>query len=103
MSANERGMALGAVIILSVVFAIAAFAAMTMSVSRAQTSGMQGRRLQAQYAAEAGVVFTMQRLWRDPTYCGNPAPPAISGMTVNVTVTNCGAGNSHTVQARVTY
>ena len=100
---SERGLALGMVVVLSVVFAIAAFAAMMIAVSRAQTSAVQEHRLQAQYAAEAGLVFAMQQLWSNPNYCGTPAPPAMAGMTVSLTVTNCGSGSNQTIQATVTY
>jgi len=103
MSNNERGMALGMVIVMALIFAVAAFGVMTLSVSRSQTSGRQAHRLKAQYAAEAGLVWATQRLWRDQAYCGTPDPPAINGMSVDVTVINCGAGHTHALIAKVLY
>ena len=74
-----------------------------LSASRSQTSSLQAHRLKAQYAAEAGLVWAMQRLWRDQAYCGNPDPPAMNGYSVDMTVSNCGAGNTHTLSAKVNY
>ena len=56
---NERGIALGLVIITAMVFSIAAFAALTMSMARINQSAYNVRRLQARYAAEAGLVWAM--------------------------------------------
>ncbi|MBI4322761.1 MAG: hypothetical protein HY596_00620 [Candidatus Omnitrophica bacterium] len=103
MNTNERGVALGMVIVMALIFAVAAFGVMTLSVSRSQTSGLQAHRLKAQYAAEAGLVWAMQRLWQDQAYCGEQDPPPINGLTVDVTVTNCGPGNTHTLSAKVLY
>ncbi|MBI4323625.1 MAG: hypothetical protein HY596_05060, partial [Candidatus Omnitrophica bacterium] len=64
---------------------------------------LQAHRLKAQYAAEAGLVWAMQRLWQDQAYCGAPDPPVINGLNVDVTVTSCGAGNTHTLSAKVLY
>ena len=120
MSNNERGVALGMVIVMALIFAVAAFGVMTLSVSRNQTSSRQAYRLRAQYAAEAGLVQATQRLWRDPTYpaasCIDGTCPAcspagssltdtatVAGTSVAITVTNCGAGNVHALVAKVLY
>ena len=103
MSKNERGIALGMVIVLALIFAVAAFGVMTLSVNRSQTSGRQTHRLKAQYAAEAGLVWATQRLWSSQANCGVPDPPPINSMNVDVTVTNCGAGKTHTLLAKVLY
>ena len=103
MRNDERGVALGMVIVMALIFAVAAFGVMTLSVSRSQTSALQAHRLKAQYAAEAGLVWGMQRLWRDQTYCGETDPPTLNGLNVDVTVTNCGPGNTHTLSAKVLY
>ena len=103
VSKNERGVALGMVIVLALIFAVAAFGVMTMSVSRSQTYGRQTHRLKAQYAAEAGLVWATQRLWSNQAYCGVPDPPPVNGMNIDVTVTNCGAGRTHALTAKVLY
>ena len=100
---NEHGIALGVVLMMALIFGAVAAGALMLSASRSQTSGLQAHRLKAQYAAEAGLVFAMQRLWKDPAYCGNPDPPVLNGLNVDVTVSNCGSGNTHTVSAKVTY
>ncbi len=104
MKTNERGAILAIVIMAAVVFAIAAFALLTITLSsRKQARDVHQQRVRAHYAAEAGLVWAMQRLWVNPAYCGSPGPPQIDGMTVTVTVSNCGAGNVHTLQATVSY
>ncbi len=120
MKTNERGMVLGMVIIMALIFAVAAFGVMTLSVSRSQTSALQSHRLKAQYVAEAGLVQATQRLWRDPTYpaasCIDNTCPAcnpvgssltdtttVAGTSVEITVTNCGAGNTHKLSAKAVY
>lgn len=121
MRTDERGVALAMVIVMALLFAVAAFGVMTLSVSRGQTSARQAHRLKAQYAADAGLVFAMQRLWRDPNYpaslCVNTPCPActtpgttaltdtvnVAGTQVAVTVTACGAGRTHKLQAKVLY
>jgi len=100
---NERGIALGIVILTAVVFSVAAFAVLTLTLGGTQRSSASEQRLRAQYAAEAGLVWAMQRLWANPNYCGAPDPPAIGGINVDVTVTNCGAGNTHTISAKAAY
>ena len=106
---NDRGIALGVVLMTAVIFSVAAFAVLTMALSGQQRLKVLSKdHLSAQYAAEAGVVWVMQRLWNDPTYCANntplPSPPnPINGLTVNVTVTNCGANNPHQINAKVIY
>jgi len=69
----ERGAALGIVILSSIVFSVAAFAVLNMSMSRAQTAAFEEGRLRARYAAEAGLVKAMQLLWNGtmpPGMCG---------------------------------
>lgn len=121
MRCDERGMALGMVVAMSLVFAVAAFGVMTLAVSRGQTSSLQAHRLKAQYAAEGALVLAMQRLWQDPEYpasscvtgpcpaCTTPGTTdltdtvTVAGTSVAVTVTDCGAGFTHKLSAKVTY
>ena len=116
---GERGMALGIVILSAIAFTAAAFAVLMMSWGRTQASEFQEDRLRARYAAEAGLVRAMQRLWNEATV---PYPPGCAAgatgtdslpfdtngdgtddATVMVTVTNCGPGNQHEVTAKVVY
>jgi len=104
---RERGAALGLVIITAVVFAVAAFAALTMALSRAQVANTIGpERLRSNYAAEAGLVWAMERLWADPTWgSGVGGPPDLvvpndmngdgviapgEGVSVDVQIAACG-------------
>lgn len=82
MSLNKRGTALGVVLMASIVFTVSAFAVLTIGMSSNQrTELLYGDRIKARYAAEAGVVWTMQKLWQDPTwfsnagYTGSPGDP----------------------------
>ena len=122
MRHDERGMALGIVLMASIVFSIAAYGVLTMAVSRAQQEDFLGdRRIRAHMAAEAGLVYAMQKLWADPNYpnpcCGGGCsgstktdtwPLDTDGVggtdtTIDISVANCGAGNTHTLSAQVVY
>ena len=83
--------------------AFASLAVLQLAISQTQHAKFHENRTRSRYAAEAGIVWAQQRLLNDPTYCGVPDPPAIDGIAVTVTVTNCGAGNTHAVSARVDY
>ena len=70
MDVRERGAALGFVIAIAALFAIAVFAALVMALSaRQHSTEFYEQRLRARYAAESGIVWAMQRLWADPTEC----------------------------------
>ncbi|MDP3722143.1 MAG: hypothetical protein Q8R91_01430 [Candidatus Omnitrophota bacterium] len=70
---NERGVVLGVVILSSIAFSVAAFAMLTMAMSGHFRSEQHHRkRLEARYAAEAGVVWAMQQIWTDPDILANP-------------------------------
>ncbi len=65
---NQGAIALGVVMITAIVFSVAAFAALTAANSRAAIArNLSGPRLKAAYAAEAGLVWAMQKLYADPT------------------------------------
>ncbi len=101
----RQGAALVAVIVTALIASVAAFGALLLAMSHAQSGGLQVKRLRAQYAAEAGLVWAQQQLWADPAYCGTPDPPAINGLNVDVIVSPspCVAGTAHRIQAKVTY
>ena len=101
---------MGFVLILAVVSSIAAYGALMVASSQARQGTVLGTRFRARYAAEAGIVIAQAKLWRDPAYCPAAAPEPIdtdgngsADTTVELTVTNCGAGNAHEVRAKVAY
>ena len=105
-SHQNRGSALGIVIITGVVFSIAAFSVLTMSFSGASHPAGTTQSFQARYAAEAGLVRASQRLWTTPTYCGETWSRANSGLAYDVVITvspPCAANTPHEIRARVTY
>ena len=94
------------VMVAALASAIAVYVVMLLAVAQARQAVFYRERTRAQYAAEAGVEWAMQRLFRTPDYCGDPDPPSTMfdpPITVDVTVTNCGGGNPHTIKAKVTY
>ena len=111
-SEQESGFALVAVIVTALIASVASFGALLLAMSHAQTGAAQVDRLRAQYAAEAGLVWAQQHLWADPDYpnCTVPGATMIRNnekiglaRPVTITVTNCGAGNAHRLQAKVSY
>ena len=110
---NERGVVLGLVIITSVIFGIAAFGILMLAMSRLRVGNVLGEgRLRAQYAAEAGLVMAMQKMW-DPANCAALGSPynldtnndGTNDTTVTVTVTPCpiASGVPSKLQAKVTF
>lgn len=88
---NERGIALGVVVVMAMVFAVGAFGTMMLSTSRGQVSGLQAHRLKAQYAAEAGLVTAMQKLWGNPEW-SSPAGDvdlSVNGLDVDIILPGC--------------
>ncbi len=105
MRTSAEGQALiGIVIISSLLFMLASAAALTSSLSnRSRVKTYSSDRGRAYYATEGAVVRAMQKLWTDPTYCGETfaASADTNNLPVLVTVTNCGAGNDHQISAQV--
>ena len=108
----QRGAVLGMVIIAAIVFGVTAFAILSMSLGRTQTTRRMADRTRARYAAEGAIVWAMQQLWANPNFgCpgGPPAtvPPAVLSdlgvPAITVEVTNCGVNNMHEIRARVGY
>ena len=100
---NERGALLGLAMIIAVIGAFTSYAVLQITIDQALHAKFHHDRTQARYAAEVGIVWAQQRLLYDETYCGAIGPPLINGMAVDVTVTNCGIGNQHTISATVIY
>lgn len=123
MRLDERGLALGVVLIMTILFSVAAYGIVAFTQGGVQRSAVNVDRLRARYAAEAGLVYASQRLWIDPNYpaaCCAPAggcqgatqtdtrPLDTDGNGTNetnvlITVTNCGANRQHAITARVVY
>lgn len=104
---NERGIALGVVIMMSLVFGVVALGALMLSSSRSQTSSLQSHRLKAQYAAEAGLVWAMQRLFNTPTqaFASGNTDLTINGIAVDVILPACASTpcESRQLQAKAIY
>lgn len=104
---GERGIALGVVIITAIVFSIAAFGVLALSMGGAQRAGSYARRLQARYAAEAGLVWAMQRLWANPNWSDgwDGTDLTVGGMSVDVKFDPCPTPpcENRQLQAKVSY
>lgn len=104
---NERGVALGVVIMMSLVFAAVSMGALMLSSSRSQTSSLQAHRLKAQYAAEAGLVWAMQRLFTDPSqaFASGDTDVTMNGVDVDVILPACSSTPCETrpLQAKAVY
>ena len=66
--AGQHGSVLAMVIIGAVIFSIAAYAMLNLSLSRTQSVRYNIDRYRARYAAEAGMVYAMQKLWANPNW-----------------------------------
>lgn len=105
---NERGIALGVVIMMSLVFGAVAMGALMLSGSRSQTSSLQTHRLKAQYAAEAGLVWAMQQLFATPNKefpAGGQPDLTVNGIDVDVILPACTSTpcESRKLQAKAIY
>ena len=103
MRVGQRGSILVISILTALVCGIGAYAMLMIAMASARTATFFPGRSTARYAAEAGIVWAQDRLMDDPTYCGVPGPPAFGALNVVVTVSNCGAGNSHVITSKVVY
>ena len=65
---GQRGSLLTMVIVGAIIFSLTAYAMLNMSLSRTQSVKYNVDRYRARYAAEAGVVYAMQKLWANPTW-----------------------------------
>jgi hypothetical protein len=83
---RERGAALAITIMIAVIMSISIYAILVMASSQARQAAFNQSSIRARYAAEVGLVWAQQRLRADSTYCGDPPPPPIGGMVINVIV-----------------
>ncbi len=83
---HERGAALAMMIMMALVASISIYAILFMASSQARQAAFTASSVRARYAAEVGLVWAQQQLRADSTYCGNPPPPPIQGMAINVIV-----------------
>ena len=101
---SERGaIVLGMTILTALLCAIACLAVLQLAIGYARQGRFFVNRTPYRFATEGGIVWAQEQLWVNPNYCGNPDPPVINGVTVDVSVTNCGAGNIHTITAKASY
>ena len=105
---DQRGAALGIVIVTALICGVAAYTVLFMASSATRRGRMFHARTRAHYLAEAGLVVAMQRLWVNPDYCSGTEFVDTDGdgtgdTPVTVTVTNCGADNVHQLQTTVSY
>jgi Tfp pilus assembly protein PilX len=92
VASREEGAALAVALGLALVSAIAVYTVMLLATAQAGQSRFYRQRLQIGYAsAEAALVWAQERLRVEPTYCGDPDPPAINGVTVDVRVFDAGS------------
>ena len=99
---EERGAVLGASILTALVCSVIAYLVMFLAVSQARQARFYHQRVRARYATEAAIVWAQQQLRANPAFClTNGNGPLLEGYQTTVTVTNCGANNSHQIQARV--
>ena len=103
MRKGEQGSVLVIAILTALVCAISAYAVLMIAMSSARTTQFFPGRTAAWYAAEAGIVWAQDRLMDNPAYCGVPGPPPLGTIIIAVTVSNCGAGNSHIISSKVVY
>ena len=93
---RERGAALAITIMIALLMSISIYAILVMASSQARQAAFNLASIRARYAAEVGLVWAQQRLRADSTYCagdgatGDPDPPAIGGMAIDVVMTGCG-------------
>ena len=89
---NNRGWVLSLVIVTAVIFAIAAYTALFMAVSRLRRSGsLTVRQVHARLAAQGGMAWAMQKLIDDPTWdspAGN-VDLTLNGMGVDIIIDPC--------------
>ena len=112
MRNTERGVALVLVAVTAIIFSVAAFAMLTVALSAARRTWLGSeQRLRAKFAAEAGLVWAMQRLFVDPANCfpANPdmsidtdGPGPLPATGIDIIATPC-PSSAMTLKAKVTY
>ena len=88
---DRNGSTLVMAILVAVIFAVAAYAVLYMSLGMRQRADFSERNLRARYAAESGYIIAMQRRWTNPNDCPPSTPfddddnPATPDVTLNFT------------------
>ena len=102
---QERGAVLGVAIMTAIVCSVVAYLILFLATSQARQARFYHRRVRARYATEAAIVWAQQQLRANPAFCmtdGNgPLLEGLEEYQTKVTVTSCGAGNNHQIQARI--
>ena len=102
---RERGIVLAVAILTAITCSIAAYLVLFLAISQARQARFYHQRVRARYATEAAIVWIQQELRANPAYCPNwvnvPWNAAMEGYQPQVRVTNCGANNTHRIQARI--
>lgn len=95
---GRHGIALGIVVVTSLVFAIAAYAVLFAANSLGSRANFQKRRAAAEMVAHAGLNAAMAELWANPTKCFPADPdytidtdgdPVTKALNVNIIATPC--------------
>ena len=116
---RRRGVALVTVIIAAMVFSVAAYAVLFMSMSMSNRQSFSEKNVRARYAAEAGIVWAMQKMWTNPpTTAANCFPgtndvpnfdddsnPSTPDVAIDIVAKPCplSAGERMRLQAKVTF
>lgn len=99
---NERGIIMAIVLVTAILFTTASFAIMAVSLSRMSVVSSAYNRYQSQYVAEAGLVWAMQQLWVNPSFCASGSTVVLNGRTATIDMSNCGTSLA-TISSVVTY
>jgi Tfp pilus assembly protein PilX len=94
MGETQRGAVLGIVVLSSIVFSVAAFAVLQTVMARAQIIHHRQETQHARFAAEAGLVWAMQKLWAGAT--ASPPIAECFGSTADVSIDTDGDGTPET-------
>lgn len=87
--ATQRGVILTLVLGVALICSIMAYGVLYTSVSDARRNRFVWERNPARYAAEAGLVWGMTRLWTNPGWTGASIPIGAGKMMVTLTVEPC--------------
>jgi hypothetical protein len=100
------------VFIIALLFSLVAYANILLAVSQTRQTQFRRSRASARAVAEAGYIIAKERLWVNPDYCGGTQlidsnadgilTPGVD-LAVLITVTSCGAANSHRIITKVAY
>ena len=87
---QNRGIVLSAVLILSIIFGLAAYADLMLAMNVSKKRKFWKERMNARYAAEAGVVYAKQIIWIDKRWASPEGVDFyLNGFGVDVVVPAC--------------